>query len=208
MAERRSYAKGIARREEILEMALRVIAENGYSGATVRQIADAVGITPMGVLHYFGTKEALFAEVLRRRDQRDLQDFGDSRVVADDLPGATAEFVRHNADVPGLVQLYAHLSTDAADPTHPSHAYFRDRFDQVRATNAAGIEKAQRSGGIPQEIDADRLAVILTAVVDGLQSQWMYDPTIDMADHIEYLWRVVVAGSTHSSTGDHHDRGE
>lgn len=64
MAARGPYAKGKAKRAEILDTALRVIAEQGYSGATVKQLADAVGLSQNGLLHYFGSKDNLFLEIL------------------------------------------------------------------------------------------------------------------------------------------------
>ena len=63
------YAKGKAKRAEILDVALEVIAREGYTGATVKELADAVGLSQNGLLHYFGSKDALFAEILRRRDE-------------------------------------------------------------------------------------------------------------------------------------------
>ena len=47
MAQRGSYAKGVAKREEILERALDVIATEGYDGASVKRIAEA---PPLGSL--------------------------------------------------------------------------------------------------------------------------------------------------------------
>ncbi|HET7802283.1 MAG TPA: helix-turn-helix domain-containing protein, partial [Humibacillus xanthopallidus] len=69
MGRRGAYAKGVAKREEILDAALAVIARNGYQRTSVRDIAEAVGLSQAGLLHYFSSKEALFAEVLRRRDE-------------------------------------------------------------------------------------------------------------------------------------------
>lgn len=76
MARRGSYAKGIAKREEILDAALDIVARVGYSRTTVRELAQAVGLSQTGLLHYFGTKEQLFVEILRRRDEVDQRVFG------------------------------------------------------------------------------------------------------------------------------------
>src|SRR3982751_4591907 len=73
---RGSYAKGVAKREEILERALDVIAREGYRGASVKELADAVGLSQAGLLHYFDSKEELFAEILRKRDEVDAVQFG------------------------------------------------------------------------------------------------------------------------------------
>ena len=73
---RGSYAKGVAKREEILERALEVIAREGYRGASVKELADAVGLSQAGLLHYFDSKEELFTEIVRKRDEVDLAHYG------------------------------------------------------------------------------------------------------------------------------------
>jgi AcrR family transcriptional regulator len=44
MPKKGSYAKGIARREEIPTTALGVFAQKGYHGASLREIAQSVGL--------------------------------------------------------------------------------------------------------------------------------------------------------------------
>ena len=51
------YAKGLAKREEILSTALDVIARTGYGRTSVRELASAVGLSQAGLLHYFASKE-------------------------------------------------------------------------------------------------------------------------------------------------------
>lgn len=104
MARRGSYAKGVARREEILESALDVIGRKGYQNASLKQIAEGVGVTPAALLHYFGSKEELFTEVLRTRDAQDEKDphLG-GRAEASDAKAAFIEVIRHNTEVPVVV---------------------------------------------------------------------------------------------------------
>lgn len=54
----------LSTRQEILDAARRIFAANGYRGATVRAIADAAGVDPALIHHYFGSKEKLFAATL------------------------------------------------------------------------------------------------------------------------------------------------
>ncbi len=51
-------------REQILGAATASFAEHGYDRATIRDIAGRAGVDPALVIHYFGTKAALFAEAL------------------------------------------------------------------------------------------------------------------------------------------------
>ncbi len=188
MAQRGSYAKGIAKREEILTAALEVIARNGYRRTSVRELADAVGLSQAGLLHYFSSKEELFQEILRKRDEVDLASYGVD--PARPIDGLIA-VIRHNADVPGLVQLYAQFSVEAVDPDHPSHDFFVARFERVRHEFAGFIRQEQQAGNIDPELDADLTATLFVAAADGLQTQWLLDPSIDMAEHMLQLWRLV-----------------
>ncbi|MGW4928916.1 TetR/AcrR family transcriptional regulator [Agromyces sp. NPDC004153] len=188
MARRGSYAKGIAKREEILTAALDVIARNGYRRTSVRELADAVGLSQAGLLHYFSSKEELFQEILRKRDEVDASAF-ESRYETP-IEGFFA-VIRHNSEVPGLVQLYAQVSTEAGDPDHPAREFFIERYDQFRAMFSELIRDEQAAGRIDADLDADRIANLFLAAADGLQTQWMLDPSIDMADHVAYLWQLV-----------------
>ena len=197
---RGSYAQGVAKREEILARALEVIAREGYRGASVKELADAVGLSQAGLLHYFEGKEELFTEILRKRDERDSADMGLDAATASpeaapadlrELRDGYAGIVRHNAEVPGLVQLFARLSVDAADPEHPAHRFFVERGETLRGYFAAAIAAGQESGEITDRIDPATLARIFQAVADGLQLQWMQQPDVDMAATIDALFELL-----------------
>lgn len=197
--ERRgSYAKGVAKREEILQRALDVIAREGYRGASVKELADAVGLSQAGLLHYFDSKEELFTAILRKRDEVDSAGFGLADAAsggpAPDLRAGYLGVIRHNADVPGLVQLFARLSVDAADPEHAAHDFFVARGRTLRDLFAAEIAARQAAGEMSDRIDPDTLARIFQAVADGLQVQWMLEPEVDMAGTIDALFEALETG--------------
>jgi AcrR family transcriptional regulator len=189
MARRGSYAKGVAKREEILMAALDVIARNGYRHTSVRELADAVGLSQAGLLHYFSSKEELFQEILRKRDETDVATFG----VGFEPPiEAFFAFIRHNAEVPGLVQLYAQVATEACDAEHAAHEFVVQRYRRLRTRFGDQMRDEQEAGNIDADLDADRIATLFVAAADGLQTQWMLDPSIDMAEHVAYLWHLVI----------------
>lgn len=185
------YAKGLAKREEILTTALDVIARTGYGRTSVRELASAVGLSQAGLLHYFTSKEDLFAEILLKRDQ---VDHDRSEPEAGSEIAALASIVRHNAEVPGLVQLYARFSVEATEPGHPAHEAFVRRYEEIRSVLAREITARQEDGDLPAAIDATRIANLLIAVSDGLQTQWLLDPDFDMADHLDYLIDLLGLG--------------
>lgn len=199
MPKKGSYAKGIAKREEILTTALDVFAQKGYRGASLREIATSVGLSQAGLLHHFSSKEELFAEVLRKRDEVDEHAHPEGGAVRgfDTL----VDVVRHNADVPGLVQLYATISAEAADDDHPGHAYFVERYRALIRGIAQHVRDEQEAGRIDQALDAEQLARIAIAVADGMQVQWMLDDTADMASTLEYFFTLIrrVPGTQHAA---------
>ena len=53
----------VNRRDALLRKAGELMASKGYEGASMRSIADAVGILPGSVYYHFPSKEALFIEL-------------------------------------------------------------------------------------------------------------------------------------------------
>ena len=53
------------RRQGIIEAASRVIADRGYAGARVKDIASEAGLSPQSVLYYYPEVEQLLAEAVR-----------------------------------------------------------------------------------------------------------------------------------------------
>ena len=190
MTRRGSYAKGIAKREEILTVALELVARQGFRRTSIKDISDAVGLTQAGLLHYFDSKDDLWVEILRRRDAIDNA----TEWHANDPGELLSAIVRHNAEVPGLVQMFVNLSAAAAtDPEHPAHAYFRERYANSRQTMTADFRAMQQDGRLRSDVDPEQLTSVLLAVSDGMQIQWLFDPSRDMATHVELVTRLAVA---------------
>ena len=191
MANEGVVAKGIARREEILEIALDVFARSGYRGTPLREVAEIAGLTQAGLLHHFGTRENLLVEVLRRKEQLGREDHPD---VAGTPYGLSAA-LRSNTSTPALVELHSVLATQAADRSHPAHDYFTERYAGMRARLSADLRRRVASGEFDARVDPDHLATILVALADGLQVQWMLDDSIDMGEHFDELLALLRTGA-------------
>ena len=73
----------LSTRERLLQSATRLFADNGYRGASVRDICNLAGANPGAVSYHFGGKRQLYRAVLRRA-AAGLADMGP---VADDDTG-------------------------------------------------------------------------------------------------------------------------
>ncbi|WP_162642382.1 TetR/AcrR family transcriptional regulator [Streptosporangium sp. 'caverna'] len=99
------------RRERLLDAALDVFAEKGVDGASVKDVAQAAQATPGLLYHYFDSKEALVAALLRERGfisqlrEALARDSGDQPAL-EVLTGLMSEFDRLLADNAKLVSLF------------------------------------------------------------------------------------------------------
>ena len=175
-APRGSYAKGVARRQEILDRAIEVFARRGSDRTSLRAIAEEVGVTHAALRHYFGSLEELLVAVYRESEGR-----GGTDEHHDDPDATPVELMREwtesNREVQGLVQLYSTLVATALEEGHPAAREFAtERFARTRAELAERVRRNQRDGRIRADVDPVAVAALVVAASDGLQTQWLLDP--------------------------------
>jgi len=183
----RSYAKGVARRQEILDRAIEVFADKGAEGTSLRAIAEKIGVSHAALLHYFGSREELLVEVLREGERR-RSDPRDKRQVV----GMMVRAAERNVTIPGFVALYTMLLAGSleADKAY-SREFFAARFARIRTELEELILVGQEQGMIRSGIDPSAMAALVIAASDGLQIQWLLEPTVDIARSLELLERIL-----------------
>lgn len=55
---------GASPREVLLQTALELFSERGFNGTSIRDIANALGVSVSNIYHYFGNKEGLWLEIM------------------------------------------------------------------------------------------------------------------------------------------------
>ncbi|MFJ2646763.1 TetR/AcrR family transcriptional regulator [Streptomyces sp. NPDC087420] len=185
-------ARSGERRADILRATLEVIAERGYRGTTLSGVAERVGLTQQGLLHYFPSKEALLVAVLEERDQWDTGGGGRGR------RGWRLELltslVEYNAMRPGMVQTFSALLGESVTEDHPAREFFTHRYDQVRG-NMTAVLRDEFGDRLPGGLTPEQAAPLLTAVMDGLQYQWLLDPeSVDMPAAFRDFLTLLRAG--------------
>ena len=188
------YAKSAERRREILQTALEVFGESGFRGSSIREIATRVGMTDTGIVHHFGGKGNLLLEVLKQRQSEDRM------LIDESIDPFGRNIVERNARRPGIVRLFATLSAEATDPEHPANQHFVDRYATLRVVSANRIRNVRSKGMLKADVDPDLAARVLIAVMDGLQIQWLLDPSQDMSiaydDFVKRYFGSVPSKST------------
>ena len=83
-----------ARREQIVEAATRVFAEKGFRRATIREVAQAAGISEGTIYNYFEDKDALLMAILEELNEteRRAEDFEEG--MAETFGKFFAEYLR------------------------------------------------------------------------------------------------------------------
>ena len=179
--KRGQYAKGEIKREEILDCAVEAFGKFGYHATSMREIAKICGLSQAGLLHYYANKEALLLALVQRRDASNMQETVNS---VDEWVEALLRQVSQNENEKALTQLWANLVGEATDADFPAHDYFVKRYRNTRSSLTKQIA-ALEGREIPNDEDAIKGA-LLTAMWDGLQTQWLLDPKFEMKPAFEY----------------------
>lgn len=155
-----------AKRAELLTAAIAVIAREGYSGASMRKVAQHAGCTTGAVTYYFANKEEMVGAVAQNLF---------------DKVEALLEINRELIDIKSLIQQW-HQWINFEEPdiwlallqllAHARHepafaSLFRQRHTHFRQVSTSLLEDGQRRGKIRADIPADLLADQINAFSDG-----------------------------------------
>jgi AcrR family transcriptional regulator len=171
------------RRRQIIDVATHVIADRGFWGVSMQDIADRCGLTVPGLLRHMESKVGLLIAVLKHRDVEDArslrahlgatedelpEDWSAGRPAGIDLRQLCAATMQRNATQPEIVRLFIVLAAESLEPTHPAHDYF------ARRQQLAAAAYATLAGHLTDR--PDQLARQIMAMMDGLQIQWLRNP--------------------------------
>src|SRR5437764_1005340 len=76
------------RREDLLHAAVDYVTAQGLSEISLRQLADALGTSHRMLIHYFGSKDELWAAIIGEVERRQLQLFAQFSSAGDGSVGA------------------------------------------------------------------------------------------------------------------------
>lgn len=172
-------AKGEDRRQRILAVAERLLARNGWRNTSLAQIAKEAGVTPAGLLHHFESKEQLLNAVL---DARDADDAIHADYRSGDLVTELGRVPERFDRAPELVGTFTVLLVENIAPDAPLHDRLVKRYRDAVDIITAIIERGQESGKYRSDLDAATKAVEILAFTYGMETLWLLDPSIQLAE--------------------------
>ncbi|BBZ59555.1 TetR/AcrR family transcriptional regulator [Mycolicibacterium monacense] len=171
-------AKGEDRRQRILAVAERLLARNGWRNTSLAQIAREAGVTPAGLLHHFQSKEQLLNAVLDVRDTDDDTHADRTGDLFEQITRVAERFER----APELVGTFTVLLAENIAPDAPLHDRLLDRQRAAVSIVTSIIRREQRAGRYRQDLNAATKAVEILAFVNGMETSWLLDPSIPLAE--------------------------
>jgi AcrR family transcriptional regulator len=136
-------------RERILEQAALLFVDHGYHGLSMREIAEAVGVSKAGLYYHFADKEQLFVAVLNRcmdileaALDAALPTQGSSQIgISEAIRGVLYAIFTQPPEQRALMRLASselgHLSTEAREQF--GKRYYRQFIGRIEATIRQGI---------------------------------------------------------------------
>jgi AcrR family transcriptional regulator len=156
----------------VLDRAMTVFWRQGYEGASLSDLTEAMGINPPSLYAAFGNKEGLFRAVLERYDAR-RQALMDSVLAAPDPRSVARLFLEgvanFSADTegrspPGCLLVQSGLSCSDADIPQALAEHRAEKERMLRER----FERDKEAGKLPESANPATLASYLVAMANGM----------------------------------------
>ena len=168
-----------ARRAELAEAVWRLASTEGLEAVTLRAVAAQAGWSTGALVHYFADKEALLLFAFKLVAER----VGRRVAAAAEREPDPLELVRRTLteglplDAERRTETRLWFSFLGLALTRPALAKAqRLAYRAWRARVAQLLREAQRAGRLDPELDSEREAAALVALVDGLAVQATFEP--------------------------------
>lgn len=164
--------RGERTRNHILEVTRRLLAQPGFRGATLDQIAEETGTAKSSILWHFGTKEHLLLEVLdgimRELETSYRHRYPEALPLEKKMRLLIRDYVRMMERYPESGTVFFGMLFDAE-----LIRTIRDRVKEMYRDYRQMIVRNLVDAGVPA---TEHLAAALAALFDGVFIQWYLDP--------------------------------
>ncbi|HEX4280889.1 MAG TPA: TetR/AcrR family transcriptional regulator [Solirubrobacteraceae bacterium] len=171
----------------IVEAMRASVAVRGIAGSTFDHVANEAGVS-RGLLHYyFGTKERLLVEVVRResdvRIERLEEAIGGATDAEDVLDALVRSFEEWLGDGPAPVMIYEMLTL--AQRNDEIAAQLAELGRRTRSHLADALERKQEVGVLSLTTPPELAAMFLFALADGVMVRRLSEPELDIGPLVE-----------------------
>ena len=183
------------RRAEILDSAVLAFGQNGYNRTTLADVAERAGVSPGTVSHYFGSKAALFEEVIAERlmpsiEIEEASLAHHSGPVWDLLEQLLRRFWER-AWKPGTLNLLQVVKVESSEFPESGRLLCRQLSDRWRKLYAAILLAGMKTGefrAMDVKVTARVMSYAVLGVADKVSSFGPYDATMPER---EVMWLAV-----------------
>lgn len=173
-----------ARRAQLVEVTVELVADEGYRGASLARIAERAGLSKAAVLYHFASKDAL-VQAAHDHTLTELTGEVVRAVEVAEPPDGPAAYIR--AMVGHLREHPRHTRMLVGAMSHG----FGEHGTAERWQALAQILEAAWPGRIE---DPRTAAVIIGGAIDGIVNEGLHDPGYDTAAAAEQLVGMIAAG--------------
>jgi TetR/AcrR family transcriptional regulator len=192
-------------RAALLDAALRVFADRGFEGASIREITGAVGVGHNLVRHYFGSKDDLWRAAVRHGLDPaaarivEMFDAAEARPLRPTLRAGLELLMTEAAANPDAFRLFL------AEALRGGPRFDRLYDDVLEPISRAMFAYADVTDEIPRSVDLRVLGVFVFGAAfspftfEGLASRLGFAPPRQgqaLDDQVEQLIDMIVAGMT------------
>lgn len=179
-----------AKRKELLRAGIKVIADLGYAGASLRKVAKEAGHTTGAITYYFEDKEAMVRAIIEHMfDEFDeMLELGDE---VSDMRKRYQRWIELNSDSDAWLASFQLLARARHEPAFA--AIYQERYQNYRDRLAEIIVKQQAAGVVRDDIPADMLADNLSAIGDGWMMLLPIEPERFAPKRVEALIDSITA---------------
>ncbi len=172
-----------ARRRDIIDAAIAVLQQGGFAAASVEHIAREAATSKGTVLYHFGSKEGVLEEVVRSlyeeggayMTKRILAAIGARERLHAYLDSNLRFIASRPQHITAVHRILENQSTDAED----------DTVGPLRQMLTAGQETGELG-----PFDAEVVALMIRAIMDGASFYFSAHPDLDLDRHINEVIRI------------------
>jgi AcrR family transcriptional regulator len=172
----------------IVEAMRASVAARGIAGSTFDHVAREAGVS-RGLLHYyFGTKERLLVEVVRRESEVRLERIEEAIEASTGPEDVLGALVRGFEDFLGegptaQVMLYEMLTLAQRNEEIAAELANLGRVTRSHLSDA--LERKRESGVLALRVDPELAATFMFALSDGIMVRRLSEPELDLGPLIE-----------------------